>query len=187
MNHGLSKLRFISAMLIFGTIGLFVRYIELPSGMIACARGIIGTLVLLLCMLLMRKRPSGAAIRRNLPVLLVSGACIGFNWILLFEAYRYTTVSTATLCYYMAPIFVVLAAPIVLRERLTVRKLLCAAVALVGMVGVSGILDNGLPSLQDSRGILCGLGAAMLYATVMLLNKRLVAIDAAAARLHGVV
>lgn len=169
----MAKLRLVAAMLIFGTIGLFVRYLNLPSGMIACVRGLVGTLVLLLIMAFLRKRPSLAAIKKNLLRLLLSGAFIGFNWILLFEAYRYTTVSTATLCYYMAPIFVVLGAALLLRERLTVRKLACVLVALVGMVGVSGMAENGLPTLAEAQGILFGLGAALLYASVMLLNKGL--------------
>ncbi len=177
MKH-MAKLRLVAAMLIFGTIGLFVRYLNLPSGMIACVRGLVGTLVLLLIMALLRKRPSLAAIKKNLLRLLLSGAFIGFNWILLFEAYRYTTVSTATLCYYMAPIFVVLGAALLLRERLTARKLLCVLVALVGMVGVSGMAENGLPTLAEAQGILFGLGAALLYASVMLLNKGLREIDA---------
>ena len=94
--------KLVLSMLIFGTIGLFRRYIPLPSGLLAMARGLIGTLFLVLAMALRRQRPSGAAIRKNLPLLILSGAMIGFNWILLFEAYNHTTVALATLCYYMA-------------------------------------------------------------------------------------
>lgn len=178
MKDTLAKLRLVGAMVIFGTIGLFVRFLGLPSGMVAFVRGAVGALVLLLIMALLRKRPSLAAVRRNLLPLLVSGAFVGFNWILLFEAYRYTTVSVATMCYYMAPIFVVIAAPLLLRERMTARRLACVVAALLGMLGVSGLLDNGLPGAQDAMGILFGLGAALLYAGVMLLNKRIREIDA---------
>ena len=122
-----SKAMLIGSMLIYGTIGIFRRYIPLSSGMIAMTRGYVGAAFLLLLMLLLRKKPNGAAIRQNLPLLCLSGAAMGFNWILLFEAYRYTTVATATLCYYLAPVFLILASPIVLRERLTGKKLICAA------------------------------------------------------------
>ena len=178
MSLTFAKLRLTGEMVIFGTIGLFVRYLSLPSGIVACARGFIGALVLLLCMLLLRKRPSFAAVRRNLVLLLASGAFVGLNWILLFEAYRYTTVSTATLCYYMAPILVVIVSPVFLHERLTLRKLVCVVVSLCGMLGVSGVLDGSLPGPGEWQGILCGLGAAALYAGVMLLNKQLRDIDA---------
>ena len=165
-----AKLKIIFAMVTFGTIGIFVRNIELPSTIIALARGIIGTLFLLLVVFAKSKGLDYNAIKRNLTILAASGACIGFNWILLFEAYRYTTVATATLAYYMAPIFVIMASPFVLKERLTAIKGLCVAMALTGMVLVSGVVQSGMDGV-DFTGILCGVGAASLYATVILLNK----------------
>lgn len=177
-SQNLAKLQLISAMLIFGTIGLFVRFIPLPSGMIAAVRGIVGVLFLILVLWLRGVSFSFAAVRRRLPLLLISGVLIGFNWILLFEAYRYTTVSAATLCYYLAPILVMLASPLVLGERLTRFKLLCAAAALAGMVLVSGVLKTDQIDAAQGRGILCGVGAAMLYAGAILLNKKLQGISA---------
>lgn len=173
-----AKVKLISSMFIFGTIGLFVRYIPLPSSVIACVRGLVGMLFLLLVMALRHKKLDTAAIKRNALVLIFSGAAIGINWILLFEAYRFTTVATATLCYYLAPMFVLLASPFVLRERLTLRKLLCVLVSLVGMVFISGVLDSGISSVSELAGIFLGLGAAVFYASVVLLNKKMNAISA---------
>ncbi len=165
-----AKLKIIFAMVTFGTIGIFVRNIDLPSTIIALARGIVGTLFLLLVVFAKGQGVDKVAIKKNLKTLAISGACIGFNWILLFEAYRYTTVATATLAYYMAPIFVMMASPFVLKERLSAIKILCVAMALTGMVLVSGVVQSGTEGV-DFTGILCGLGAASLYATVILLNK----------------
>lgn len=173
-----AKVNLVIAMLIFGTIGIFVRHIGLPSSVIAVARGYIGMLFLMLVLAVKRQKLNWAAIR-TAPVLLVaSGAVIGFNWIALFEAYNYTTVTTATLCYYLAPVFVTLASPILFKEKLTVKKLICVGVALVGMVFVSGVLESGGVSLSEMRGILYGLAAAVLYAGAMLLNKMLKTIPA---------
>lgn len=169
----LEKLKMITAMALFGTIGIFVRYIPLPSSIIAFCRGLVGMLFLLLVTVLRKSRISGQAIRKNLLWLILSGAFLGMNWILLFEAYRYTTVATATLCYYLAPILVILAAPILLKEKLTARKIICTVVALIGMVCVSGVLQSGIPTLGEAKGILFGLGAAVLYATIILLNKKI--------------
>ncbi len=160
------------SMVIFGTIGIFVKYIPMPSSFIALCRGLGGAVFLCLVMAVRRHRLSWTAIRKNLLLLTLSGAFMGVNWVLLFESYRYTTVATATLCYYMAPVAVMLLSPVVLGERLTLRGLLCGAVALVGMVFVSGVADSGLPGPGEARGILLGLGAAVLYATVVLLNKK---------------
>ena len=169
-----AKCGFLSAMAIFGTVGLCVRNIPLPSATIACLRGILGLIFLLGVMMLTGKKPDRLRIRQNLPILLISGAAIGGNWILLFEAYRYTTVATATICYYLAPVFLVLVSPL-LGERLTTKKLLLSGTALLGMVFVSGVLKGGV---AGGKGILCGVGAACLYASVMFLNKKLGKIDA---------
>ena len=165
----------VASMCAFGTIGLFRRLIPLPSGTIAFFRGLIGTLTLALVMLVMKKRPDVAAIKRNLVLLLVSGAAIGFNWILLFEAFNHTSVATATLCYYMAPMIVVVLSPFLLREKMTIKRVCCVVVTLVGAVLLSGVLNGGDVGL---RGMLLGFGAALLYASVILMNKFLKEIGA---------
>ena len=160
------------SMVIFGTNGVFRRYIPLPSSLVAMTRGLTGMLFLLLVMLLRKRGMNRAAVRRKLGMLCLSGAAIGVNWILLFEAYNYTSVATATLCYYLAPMFVILASPLVVGERLTAKKLICVLAALLGMVFVSGVLESGGGS-SDLKGVLLGLGAAVLYASVVLMNKQL--------------
>ncbi len=164
-----AKLRMLAAMAIFGSVGIFVRAVALPSATVAFFRGLVGMLVLLMVMFATGKKPDVQRIVKNLPVLLLSGAALGLNWILLFEAYRHTTVAIATICYYLAPVFFVLVSPL-LGERLTAKKLLLSAIALAGMVFVSGIFGGGKPS---GKGIAFGVGAAALYTAVMFLNKKL--------------
>ena len=165
------------SMVIFGTVGIFRRWIPLSSGLLAFSRGAIGAAVLSVPAILTRKKSEPGAVKKNLPMLLLSGALIGVNWILLFEAYNHTTVSVATLCYYMAPVFIIAASPLVLREKLTAKKLCCLLAAVFGMLLVSGVFGNTAgPSV---KGVLFGLGAAALYASVILLNKRLTDVPAA--------
>ena len=170
-------IKLVTSMTVFGTIGLFVKHIEAERGFIAFVRGVVGALFLILLLALMRKRISLEAIRKNALLLVLSGAAIGINWILLFESYSYTTIATSTLCYYMAPVFVILASPIFLSEKITLKKSLCVATALVGMLFVSGVLDGGSGNV-DIVGILLALGAAAFYATVTILNKRMKNIEA---------
>ena len=171
-SKAIARMQLIFAMTIFGTIGVFVKYIPLPSSMIACVRGFVGVAFLLWMSLITKRKISFANIKKNLLLLCISGVFIGINWILLFESYRYTSVATATLCYYMAPIFVTLASPFVLKEKLNVKKGICIFLALVGMVFVSGVLN--VDSLQISTmGIFCGIGAAFFYACVILFNKHM--------------
>lgn len=167
----------IGSMTVFGTIGIFRRWLPLPSALIAFFRGLIGTVCILLFLCLRKRKPSGTVGRRAFWLLTLTGVLIGLNWILLFEAYTYTTVSVATLCYYMQPTFVVVLSAVLFRERLTGRKAVCSLLALIGMVLVSGVTETGVPRGADGKGILLGLGAAVLYAAVVLLNKRLPGID----------
>ena len=177
-NPNTSRWMLIASMCIFGTIGIVRKYIPYSSSFVALVRGVIGTAFLLMVLLISKQTPDRSALGRNGKWLLLSGAAIGFNWIFLFEAYNYTTVATATLCYYLAPILVILASPIVLKERLTPKKAFCAAVALSGMVLVSGVAESGFGGVGEWKGILFGLAAAVLYASVMLMNQKLTGIGA---------
>lgn len=169
------------SMFIFGTIGLFVKYIPLPSSLIALLRGFVGALFLFVLIKIKKQSMDKTAIKVNLFKLCLSGAVLGFNWILLFESYRYTTVATATLCYYLAPVIVILVSPILLKEKLTWKKLLCVLISLLGMVfvsGVLGVLKTGHFEKSEFTGILFGLGAACLYACIVLTNKKIKDISA---------
>ena len=168
-----AKVSLILAMVIFGTIGIFRKYIPLPSGIVACVRGILGVAFLLVFIKIKKIKMDRESIKKHLWILLVSGGFIGLNWVLLFESYRYTSVAVAKLCYYMAPIFVMIVSPFLLKEKLTVKKVLCVIVALIGMVFVSGVLDGGISDVSEMKGILFGLGAAALYATVIMMNQKL--------------
>ncbi|WP_343246255.1 DMT family transporter [Diplocloster hominis] len=163
-----AKATLITAMLLFGSIGLFVKGIPLSSAQIAFTRGFIGCLILLAFGCLGKQKMNWSRIRSNLPVLFASGAAIALNWIFLFQSYHYTTVQTATVCYYFAPVIVTLVSPFLLKERLTPLKVFCIAAAAVGMFLVAGAGGKG-PS--EPVGIVCGLLAALFYASVVVLNK----------------
>ncbi|MEH7351305.1 DMT family transporter [Gottfriedia acidiceleris] len=166
-----SKIQFLLSMVIFGTIGVFIRYIDLASSEIALLRGLIGSLFLITYMYISKKKISWASAKSNAYILLFSSITLGGNWILLFQAYKYTTVSNAALSYYFAPVFVLILSPFVLKEKLSTKKLICIVIAIFGMLLV--VASSGLSTarLEDFIGIGYGLLAAMFYASLMLLNK----------------
>ena len=179
-NDSRALLKLIISMLIFGTVGIFRRYIPLSSGMLAFSRGVLGGCFLLLIMILR----SGTSIRKilalagsRLPLLIVSGALIGINWMLLFEAYNYTTVAVATLCYYMEPTIVIVASAFLFRERLDAKKLICVAASIVGMIFVSGVLGGVSAASGNMKGIVLGLSAAVFYSSVIIINKLIGSMD----------
>ena len=159
----------IISMVIFGTLGLFVRNIPVASAELALYRAVLAAGLIGLFLLVTRQKIPFREIKKEVPLLLASGVAMGFNWILLFEAYKYTTVSVATLSYYFAPVIVTAVCPILFREKMTKKQALCFAMSTLGLVLITGI--GNLSGGRDLLGIGCGLGAAVLYATVILLNK----------------
>lgn len=158
------------SMIVFGTLGPFVRNISVSSGELALYRALIALVLLGIWFLISGQRIDFKAIGRELPLLLLSGAAMGFNWILLFQAYRYTTVSVATLSYYFAPVIVTVVCPLLFREKMGLKQWICFAMSTLGIILITGLGDLSQGS-SHLTGILFGLGAAVLYATVMLLNK----------------
>ncbi len=171
-HHGKARLLMTASMAIFGTLGLFTRNITVSSGELALYRAILAAVLIALYLLAARQPIRLAQIRGELPLLLLSGVAMGINWILLFQAYRYTTISMATLSYYFAPVIVTAVSPVLFRERMTKKQLLCFLLSTAGLVLIIGAGETG-GSGTDLTGILFGLGAAVFYAAVILLNKRI--------------
>jgi len=163
------RLMLIVSMTIFGTLGIFVRNISVSSGELALYRAVLAALLIAVFLIATKQKIPFANIKKEVPLLLVSGVAMGINWILLFEAYKYTTVSAATLSYYFAPVIVTVVCPILFKEKLTGKQIICFAMSTLGLVLITGIGDVGGGS--DFIGILFGLGAAVFYASVILLNK----------------
>ena len=161
-----------TAMVIWGTLGIFTRNIAVTSGELALYRAVLATVMLLGYLLLSGQRIRLKSLGKDLPLLLFSGAAMGVNWILLFEAYRYTTISVATLSYYFAPVIVTVACPLLFKEKMGPMQWLCFGMSTLGLVLITGLGDLSAGS-SHLIGIAFGLGAAVLYASVMLLNKRI--------------
>ena len=158
------------SMAVFGTLGPFVRAISVSSGELALYRAVMAAAMLALFLAVTKQPIPFGKIRKELPLLVLSGVAMGFNWILLFEAYKYTTVSVATLSYYFAPVIVTLVCPLLFREKMGTKQWICFIMSTLGIVLITGIGDLSAGS-SHFKGICFGLGAACLYAAVILLNK----------------
>ncbi len=165
----------ILSMVIFGTIGVVRRFIPFPSSVVALVRAAIGLCYLLLVRAFRHQPVNRAAVKVNLAKLLILGVMLGVNWIFLFEAYNHTSVAAATMCYYMAPVFVILLSPVIFGEKITLRKGICSGIAIFGMVLVSDVLSSGL---HGAKGLLFGLVAAAFYAAIVIVNRTLKDISA---------
>lgn len=168
-------IKLVFAMIIWGTLGPLVKQIPLASGEIVLARVILGLATLGIIYFASGGYRAGNtadryAVRKDIAILFVSGAVMGFNWVFLFEAYKYTTVSMATVSYYCAPVIITALSPLVLGEKLTASRIAGIAAATAGMFMITGSLQGGR---QPLKGVLFGLLAALFYACVTILNKQL--------------
>ena len=169
MNPAAERAKYVFAVILYGTIGLFLRYVSIPSEIVAMCRGLIGGSFILVYLKARGQRLDREAIRRNLKWLVIAGVSLGLNWIFLFAAYMHTTVAIASLCNYMAPIIVILIAPLVLRERLDRRKMPAVAAAFVGIILVSGVWKGAAGSVS---GVLMGLAAALCFVVIVICNRK---------------
>lgn len=159
-----------ASMVIFGTLAPFVRRIPVGSGELALYRAILAAVLIGVYLLLSCQKLPLKEMKQEIPLLFLSGAAMGINWILLFQAYRFTTVSIATLSYYFAPVIVTVASSLLFREKMTRRQLLCFVMSTLGLFLIIGV-GTHQEGTSHITGILLGLGAAVFYAAVILLNK----------------
>lgn len=166
----LPRLGFIVAMTIFGTMGPFVRAIGISSGALALCRAVMAAALVGIFLLVTRQPLSLKRSKKALVLLLLSGAAMGFNWIFLFEAYKYTSVSVATLTYYFAPVLVTVLCPVLFKEKTKPLNWICFGFSTLGLALLTGF-GNLSAGPNPLLGIGFGLCAAVLYASVMILNK----------------
>ena len=164
-------LMFVAAMLIFGSNGVFASMLDMSGAQLVLMRTLIGGAVLLIIILISRSRTPREVLLREKWRLLFAGVCLGANWALLFEAYNLMNVSLATLTYYTAPVLVLVLAPFVLKERQNSLAYVGMLVVVVGMLLVVGtdFREGGV----TVTGLVVGLGSAVFYAMLMLVNKKI--------------
>ena len=177
MGKAAHRLRFICAVVLYGTIGPILRFIDMPSEVVVLFRGVVGTIFVLLFMRARGMRLDRAAIKANLALLVASGISLGLNWVFLFAAYQHTTVAIASLCNYMAPIVVIALSPFMFGERLGPRRVACVICALVGIALVSDI-SGALSGTVNLTGVALGLAAAAGFVGIVLCNKKIKGVGA---------
>lgn len=166
------KIQFLIVMCLFGVLGPVVKAIGLPSPVTASLRAIIAGLALALYYAFSKKKVDKETIKKCALPLFICGICLAGDWIGLFAAYNYTSVATATICYYLEPVFFLLGSAIFLKEKLHGKHVICILIAFLGVAMVSGIVENGLPKLEDLKGVLFAIAGALFYTAIVLTNKK---------------
>ena len=169
-----ATLKIIISMLLYGTIPYFVTLANMPSAHTAFFRTLFGSAFLMLFIILTKHKINFNALKKNCVKLAVSGAFMGLNWVSLFESYRYISTSVSTIIYYLAPVMVLVLAPFLLKEKLSVSKIVGVCIALVGVILLN---QNSSPSSVVTIGLILAFISAILYASIILINKKVKGVD----------
>ena len=160
---------FIFSLVSFGTAGVWVSRIDLPSWDIVLYRSGIGGAFILLVFLLTRQKPAGPAHRKDLGIVFLSGMAQGVSWIFLHTAYQEIGAGLGTIAYYCGPIAVMFLSPLLFREKMTWWKAGTFLAVVFGMILVN---LEALESGKTQYGIFAGLMSAVFLAVMLILYKK---------------
>lgn len=164
-----SFLKYIVALILFGSNGIVASYISMTSYEIVFTRTLIGSLFLLLIFFISRQKARVWSNKQHFLYLVTSGIAMGASFMCLFESYVQAGVCVATLAYCCGPVIVMMLSPILFKEKMTLVKILGFLAVVLGMVCISGYsMSQG----AVSRGIFYGISAAFLYAVMVVFNKK---------------
>ena len=162
-------LKYIFALLLFGSNGVVASMIELGSLQIVLLRTFIGSILLLTLFFLTGGKLTFWGKKKQFFFLMISGMAMGGSWMFLYEAYARIGVSIASLLYYCGPVIVMVLSPILFREKLT-KPVICGFLSV--LIGVFCINGNAFDGSGDFFGIFCGLMSAAMYSFMVICNKK---------------
>jgi len=136
---------------------------------IVLLRTLLGSLLLLTIFLLGKGKFTFYKNKKHFLSLAVSGIAMGTSWMLLYEAYTRIGVSVSSLLYYCGPVIVMVLSPFLFQEKLNIFKISGFISVLCGVVLVNG---NALSDGSDTFGILCSVLSAVMYAFMVIFNKK---------------
>jgi drug/metabolite transporter (DMT)-like permease len=165
--------KYVIALLLFGSNGIVASYIKLNSNEIVYLRTLIGSIFLIFVLAMSKKKIQFWKNKLHFLYLVISGIAMGASWIFLFEAYKQIGVSIATLCYYCAPVIVMILSPLIFKENISSAKLLGFLAVIIGMVCVNG---QAFVQGRFSLGLIFGILSAIMYAIMVVFNKKAVSI-----------
>lgn len=162
-------LKYITALLLFGSNGIVASCIALNSYEIVLLRTMIGSLLLITLFFITKCKLTFFKYKRQFAFITISGIAMGVSWIFLYEAYKQIGVSLASLAYYCGPVIVMLISPLLFKERLTVGKVISFIVVFIGIFFVNGQV---IGEKRNVWGLFCGFMSAVMYSFMVICNKK---------------
>lgn len=160
---------YIFSMFLFGTNGIVASFILLSSYEIVLFRTLLGTLSLAAIFLIRGGKFHIREYKKDFLYNFLSGIAMGSSWMCLYEAYARMGVSIAVLIYYCGPVIVMMLSPLFFNEKLHLRTVFGFLTVLVGVIFINGIAAS---DRVNAGGVLCSVGAALFYSSLVILNKK---------------
>ena len=163
-------MQIITACMLWGTYGLFVKKLGYSPEVIVFFRFLFGAIfvALLVCFTggFARLKPSA-----HTRTLIMAGVINAASWLMFTYSINYTSVANGVILTYTAPCFVVLLAPFVLKERLEKKSI---GALLLSFTGIILIVAYGgqAPKAGSLAGNVLGVASGLLYAFYILALKR---------------
>lgn len=164
-----SYIKYVAALLLFGTNGIVASFISLSSYEIVLTRTLISSLLLIVIFAISRQKLTLHLSKKHMLCLIASGVAMGGSWLFLYEAYQQIGVSIASLAYYCGPVIVMILAPVLFREKMTWVKAAGFLAVLAGMLCVN---FKALSEGMSAWGLACGILSALMYALMVIFNKK---------------
>ena len=158
-----NRLKLALVMVVWGSLGVFTRSIPLSALSLAFLRALIALPVLVIGI----KKPDGLKWRTLMPYV-ASGALLGFGWLTLFYGFKHTSISSAVIVYNMCPVYVMILAPLLLKEAISRVQI---AVVILSMVGLVLIVGHNLSEGYGLTGMALSALSGMFYAVIVLINR----------------
>jgi len=171
-NKYIGSLLVITAGILWGLMGLFVRNLDkygITSMQIVALRAVF-TALMMAVVTLVYDRKLFKIKKRDCWCFFGTGICsiVFFNYC-YFRTITLTSLSVAAVLLYTAPIMVMVMSVFLFKEKLTIVKIVAAAVAFAGCALVTGAVGGNLA--LNVSGVLTGLGSAFGYALYTIFSE----------------
>ena len=155
----------ILAGLMFGSSGIFVRTLTqngIDQTTLLFLRFSLAIIPIAIAIILTDRKLFKAELK-DIPLFLVCAICmVGLN-LCYNESMNTVPLSLAAVLLSIAPIYVLIFAYVLFREKITSKKVICMVLAILGCVLMTGVLESDLSSIP-LFGILSGIGAGLFWA-----------------------
>ncbi len=167
-RHTLGSLLIAGCALTWGFVGIIVREVELPALTIVFFRVALSSAAVALILLAVGRRDLLSRPPREVVAL---GVLLAIHWSLYFAAIKETSVASAVLITYAAPIFMAMLAPLLIREHVPGVSIAALVVSMGGIVAISLAGGSGGDEVR-ATGVVLAVFAAITYAFMIVLLKR---------------